>query len=132
MRIIRIEQSEAGTFGALTVDGEAFCVTLELPDRDNQRLISCIPEGQYSCQRYRSAKYPDTFQVHGVPNRSSILFHAGNTTDDTKGCILLAQYFGKVRNPERRAVLNSGSTFKSFMERVGNIQEFTLTIEDCF
>lgn len=130
-RIVRVEKSICGTFGVLTIDGEAFCVTLELPDKSNQRLISCIPDGQYSCRRYHSDKYSDTFQVHGVPNRDLILFHAGNTTADTYGCILLAQYFGKVRDNGTRMVANSGMTFKSFMERAGNLQEFTLTIEEC-
>ena len=35
-------------FGFLYIDDEYYCQTLELPDKDNKRFKSCIPEGEYS------------------------------------------------------------------------------------
>ena len=127
--LIRIEEDpESGTFGVLRVDGEAFCVTLEPPDLDNQQNISNIPPGGYICQRVRSPRFGETFEVMNVPGRSHVFFHAGNIARHTHGCVLLAQYYGKLKGD--RAVLNSGATFRAFMARFQTEQEFALSISE--
>jgi len=127
VEILRREENEQyGTFGILSVQKQVFCVTLEPPDRLNLRSRSSIPAQQYICKRYSSEKYPDTFQVMDVPDRTVVLFHPGNDVDDTLGCIITAQYFGKLKG--NRAILNSGQTFKNFMELMKNYKEFHLTI----
>ena len=45
--IIRDTFTDKSTIGKLYLNGEMFCDTLELPYRDNQRSISCIPDGEY-------------------------------------------------------------------------------------
>ena len=69
------------------------CDTLELPYKDNQRSISCIPAGEYSARlRYpRESGSRDYLHilVKDVPNRDYILFHRGNTAKDSRGCILV-------------------------------------------
>jgi len=126
VELIRIEKSDHGTFGVLKLNGGAFCVTLEPEDKDNKVNISCIPEGEYTCKRVFSPKYGSTFEVTEVDGRSHILFHAGNVETNTKGCILLAQYFGKLKGA--RAVLNSGNTFRRFREELIRVKEFKLKI----
>ncbi len=68
-------------------------VTLELPYLDNQKRISCIPEGVYDCTRIHSRKYGVCYLVENVPNRDDILIHIGNFATgnkvDTSGCILV-------------------------------------------
>jgi hypothetical protein len=81
--------------GKLFLNGEEFCDTLELAWKDNQRSISCIPAGEYKV-RLRLPRESATrdyihLLVQDVPNRSYILVHIGNTTADTKGCILVGQ-----------------------------------------
>lgn len=125
--IIRIEKSEHGTFGVMILDSEAFCVTLEPEDLNNKIDVSCIPEGQYICKRVASPKYGDTFRVCNVESRSHILFHAGNVEVHTKGCILLGQYFGKLRGD--RAILNSGKTFGRFLQKLIVLDKFNLEIK---
>jgi len=93
--ILRDYFTDESTLGELFIDGERFCDTLELPYRDNQRSISCIPIGQYKV-RLRTAKESATrnylhLLVEDVKNRSHILFHKGNTAKDTRGCILVGQ-----------------------------------------
>ena len=93
--IIRDTFTEKSTLGRLFVNGEEFCDTLELPWRDNQRSISCIPAGEYKV-RLRLARESATrnylhLLVQDVPNRTYILFHRGNTAKDTRGCILVGQ-----------------------------------------
>jgi hypothetical protein len=115
--LIRLEESNFGTLGILKIDKQVFCCTLEPPDRENKIDVSSIPTGQYICKRYSSSKYRDTFQITDVPGRTFVLFHAGNHTGDTAGCVLLGQYFGKLKYHDR-AVLNSGDTFKRFMNHM--------------
>ena len=127
VEIIRLEGNNLyGTFGALRIDGKVFCVTLELPYRDNEKYISCIPTGEFKCRKITTEKHGTTFVVIGVPNRTAILFHKGNTVDDVNGCIILAQYWGKLQGD--RAVLNSGETYKAFLERMRLVDEFNLKI----
>ena len=45
--LIRDTFSEKSTIGELFLNGERICDTLENPWLDNQRNISCIPEGEY-------------------------------------------------------------------------------------
>ena len=128
VEIIRIEESEAGTFGVLRIDKRAFCVTLEPPDRLNATGRSSIPAQQYICRRVNSPTYGNTFEVTDVPGRTHVLLHPGNVVDNTEGCILLAQHYGKLRGD--RAVLNSGDTFRAFMACMAKEREFHLTIRE--
>lgn len=130
VRLIRIETSaEHGTFGVLLIDGEAFCVTLEPYTRDNANSISSINAGQYLCKPVDSPRWGHTYTVTDVQGREYIRIHPGNKDDNTEGCILIAQYFGKLGKD--RAVLNSGDTHKEFMRRM-NDEPFTLTIVECY
>ena len=129
VEVIRLEEdTEHGTFGVLKINKKVFCCTLEPADNENAQNISSIPAQQYICKRYQSPRYKNTFQVTNVPDRTSVLFHAGNIIDHTQGCISLGQYFGKLR--DNRAVLNSGATFKSFMGIMQGETEFHLTIKE--
>lgn len=130
-RLVRIETDpEHGTFGTLLLDGIAFCVTLEPYSRDNEKSISCIPTGQYTCKRVNSPTYGNTFEITNIEGRSHVLFHPGNFDDNTKGCVLLGQYYGKLKGD--RAVLNSGNTFKTFLKNLSDVNEFKLSIIEVF
>ena len=91
--IIRDTFSEKSTVGELFLNGERMCDTLENPYINNERSISCIPEGEYKV-RLRTARESATREylhllVKDVPNRDWILFHRGNSAKDTSGCILV-------------------------------------------
>ena len=91
--LIRDTFSKKSTIGELFLNGERICDTLENPWVDNQRNISCIPEGVYPV-RLRLPRESATrdylhLLVQEVPNRDWILFHRGNTAKDTSGCILV-------------------------------------------
>lgn len=95
--IVRVSSIAEGTFGVLLQDGVPFAVTAELPWKQNQPKISCIPAGAYTCKRIKSPKFGETFEITNVPNRSHILFHAGNIPlEDSLGCILVAEQFEMV------------------------------------
>ena len=63
--------------------------SLELPNKDNKRRVSCIPEGKYVGKRHESVKHGDSIWIQDVPNRSEILIHKGNYYTDILGCILI-------------------------------------------
>tara|TARA_R110001592_G_scaffold34036_2_gene117257 strand:+ start:63 stop:482 length:420 start_codon:yes stop_codon:yes gene_type:complete len=91
--LIRDTFSENSVIGELFLNGERISDTLENPWLDNQRNISCIPEGEYKV-RLRLPRESATrdyihLLVQDVPNRDWILFHRGNTAKDTRGCILV-------------------------------------------
>lgn len=119
-RIIRVEKTKEGMLGVLTIDGIIHSYTLELDD-------TFIKRGIYECWRYKGKKWPDTFEIK-VKGHSDVLFHAGNTEADTKGCVLLGETTGKLKG--NRAILNSGNTFKSFMQKMADDVSFILYIED--
>ena len=130
LELIRLEETDAGTFGVLKVNKQVFCGTLEPGDLENAENRSSIPAQQYSCRRVNSPRFGKTFQVLGVPGRSDILFHAGNTANDTNGCIILAEHFGKLAG--NRAVLNSGNTFRQFVAWLEEYPFLHLTIQEVF
>tara|TARA_R110001599_G_scaffold10127_1_gene50180 strand:- start:10 stop:387 length:378 start_codon:yes stop_codon:yes gene_type:complete len=85
--------TEESTIGELFLNGERMCDTLELPYKDNQRNISCIPAGEYKV-RLRLPRESATrdylhLLVKDVPNRDYVLFHRGNSAKDTRGCVLV-------------------------------------------
>ena len=91
--LIRDTFTKESTIGRLFINGESFCDTLENPYINNERNVSCIPEGSYKV-RLRLARESATrdylhLLVQDVPNRDWILFHIGNTSKDTSGCILV-------------------------------------------
>lgn len=130
VRLLRVEESSQGTFGVLIICSQVFCVTLEPVDWLNERNVSSIPAQQYHCVKIHSPQYGETFEIVDVPSRNHILFHPGNLLTHTKGCVILAQYFGKLYGD--RAILNSGATFKNFMQIMKDIRKFNLTIIECY
>ncbi len=132
MDLVRVERSTEGTFGVLLVDGDAFCVTLERPWLDNQSNVSSIPPGTYTCRRVQSPKVGNTFEITGVPDRNHILIHKGNFVGDSEGCVLVGQFFAKLKHnsADERAVANSGVTFNQFLEVTHGEDSFDLTVHE--
>ncbi len=122
----RLPKHEDGVFGVLSYESRPFAVTLEPEDKNNQRNISCIPSGRYLCKRVESPKFGNTFQVTGVYNRSGILFHAGNTEEDSKGCILVGEEFGELYR--KTAILKSRKGLAEFLKLLNGDDEFWLSI----
>lgn len=102
------------------------CKTLENPYIDNKPYISSIPCGVYHCKEFSGHKYLNVWEVLNVPGRSSILFHNGNISKHTEGCILVGQTHGFIKNDI--AVLNSQATL-SFLQRTLP-KEFVLDISN--
>jgi len=87
LKLIRI-YGQMGTNGYLIHEREVVCKTIELPWKQNQPSVSCIPEGEYRIRKRRSARFGLHLEVVDVPNRSYILFHPANVAwKELRGCI---------------------------------------------
>jgi hypothetical protein len=77
-----------GTNGILECEGKLICKTIELPWKNNETKVSCIPEGKYFIKKRYSKKFQWHLEVENVQNRSLILFHpANNALKELNGCI---------------------------------------------
>lgn len=83
----RIYHTQA-THGELWVNNQSLVLTIELPWKENQKQISCIPEGTYNMRRRFSSKFLWHWVIENVPNRNCILIHPANDAlKELKGCI---------------------------------------------
>ena len=119
--IIRNTFTEVSTIGKLYLNGEWLCDTLENPYLDNQRNISCIPAGEYPV-RLRLARESATkdylhLLVMDVPNRDLILFHIGNKSSDTRGCVLVG--IGTEQDLVKNSTLAMGLLMKEIINLGG-------------
>ncbi len=119
MEIQLLRQYHAnGTNGVLLLDGKKIGYTIELPWRNNQRRISCIPEGRYRIRKRYTMRFGWHCLVENVTGRDMILIHAFNDAlKESKGCIApVTAIEGPGRGSSSRAAL------KKFMSLVS--QEF--------
>ena len=121
----RVVNTPDGMFGVLLDEHFPVCVTLENPWLENQTFVSCIPAGNYICKPFSSDQHGETWEVTKVKGRTAILFHVGNTEDETEGCILLGTAFGALDVP---AVLHSKNAFELLTAIVDGETEFMLTV----
>ncbi len=118
---------ETATLGWLVI-GDQVLRTLELPWKDNQSNISCIPPGEYQTvylPRSASGKYRKVWHVQETGHRIGILIHNGNLTDHTQGCILVGTKHGTLGG--KPAVLASRTGMRNMLNLIGE-QGFTLKI----
>jgi hypothetical protein len=78
----------SGTNGNIYAGNELVCHSIELPWKDNQHQVSCIPEGDYALGRRYSPKFGWHLELKRVPGRPNILIHPANDAlHELKGCI---------------------------------------------
>lgn len=94
------------------------CV-LELPWKNNERGVSCIPEGVYPVIKHNSPKFGSCLWVREVPNRSEILMHKANYVgsnnpktgkSDLLGCIAPGSAHTDINGDGLRDIVSSGKT----------------------
>lgn len=119
--IERFGYTPFGTFGRL-IYGDNRYFTVELPWKNNEKRVSCIPEGRYKVKWYNAPTFGKTLAVVGGTvslyedpkfKRSAVLFHKANTMDDLEGCIGLGTSLGYIS--AKWAVTNSSVATKEFL-----------------
>ena len=126
LTVRRITEYQNATYGVLFIDGKPSFVTLEDAWKGNAKQVSCIPTGTYKIVRHKSPRFGKTYKVLDVPDRSEILIHAGNTHEDTQGCILVGLMFGVLG--AQTAILSSRTAFEALMNELKDVKEAELEI----
>ena len=86
---------------------------------------SAIPEGSYRVVVTKSRRFQKYLPLLvGVPGFEGVRIHAGNTSRDTEGCILVGQ------NLQVGKVLWSRITLEKLMKLIENEKEIYLTIKN--
>lgn len=103
--VMRSPSQGGATIGKLFIDGAFKCHTLEDEIREVEgepveawkiKGETAIPTGTYRVTLEYSNRFgPDTLSVHDVPGFQYIRMHAGNTSADTEGCLLLGLQAGE-------------------------------------
>lgn len=121
-------KSDKVTLGMLQIEGIPHdpIFTLENPWKNNVKKHSCIPDGSYPVKPYSGTRYKNVWLVSGVPDRSAILIHYGNTEEDTDGCVLLGMSAGRMKT--QPAILESVRAIQYLRSLLGQ-KEFILTIK---
>lgn len=117
----RIALRPTYTIGKLYIDDIYFCDTIEDTVRDlnkngkfdnGEKKIhskTAIPYGIYEIKWTYSPRFKKyTPQLMNVPSFEGIRIHAGNTSADTEGCLILG------KNKQVGKVLNSRDTINKF------------------
>ena len=87
------DKSTIGEFTWQDSDNISRLYSLELPWKDNQRSISCIPEGEYIVEETYSPRFKkQMWEVLNVKDRSGIRMHVANYSRELEGCISLGLY----------------------------------------
>lgn len=148
LRLKRIAKKETYTIGRLYADGKYVCDTIEDRDRGlsqslpvsvnvakKRKGMTAIPTGRYrvtlDVQSPKFSKYKSYDWCKGylprlinVPAYEGILIHAGNTAQNTEGCLLVGE------NKVVGKVLNSMATLKKLYDVLkGAKDSIYITIE---
>ena len=121
---IRTERvQDDGCFSTLFWDGLPFAVSAEHTFEDGRPVLE---NGEYWCTRsqYHKGGY-ETFEIH-VKGHDRILFHIGNTEEDSRGCVLIGKAFGIVRG--KSAVVDSKGGFAEFMGLTAALSAFKMRV----
>ena len=128
MRLQLIRDIDTGneTFGRLYADDEWMCYTIERPWKDNERRISCIPEGTYPLftkeygRFWEKYKFPIPILGDTSP-RSEILIHPANYARELAGCI------GVGNKKTDVSVLNSRKTWFKYLPIFSVVEEIVIS-----
>ena len=113
--------------GRLTYKGFQ-CFTLELPYKDNQRNISCIPPASgYVGRKHVSPKNGECISINNVFHRTHIQIHKGNFTSDIEGCILVGDSVKFLNSDSIPDVTNSKNTLNKLLGMLPD--KFTIEIK---
>ena len=134
MKLVLIRHARRAdyTIGRLEDEnGKKICDTLEPTWRDYRGgelkipKKSAIPEGSYRMVVTKSRRFQKYLPLLvGVPGFEGVRIHAGNTSRDTEGCILVGQ------NIQVGKVLWSRITLEKLMKLIENEKEIYIIIKN--
>lgn len=132
---LKREKYGAGyTIGSLSTPTQKF-VTLEDTVREKEGVPVCdwkepgctaIPFGTYPLILDMSTRFKKIMpHICNVPGFEGIRIHAGNTAEDTEGCVLL----GWSLAPEGDAIRHSRAAIENFMEELEGLYDSNTQVQ---
>ena len=123
IQVNRIARKNGYTIGRMSLNGVYFCDTLEDTDRNlnaamsldeilskKRKGITAIPTGKYDVILTFSPRFKRVLPLLlSVKGYEGVRIHAGNTAEDTEGCLLVGE------NKEKGKVLKSRATLEKLM-----------------
>ena len=122
LQLIRLDRLPTCTIGALFVNGQFDCYTLEDQIRTGPKVPgqTAIGAGIYKVTITHSTRFNKPLPLlHDVKHFTGIRIHAGNTVADTEGCILVGRRRTDSSVLESRAAMTALQTKISAALRAG-------------
>ena len=126
IEVKRFEFKDTHTVGKMYVDGIYECYTLEDAIRNGTKIIgkTAIPIGEYKLIVDASVRFKqDMPHILNVPDFTGVRIHAGNTSADTDGCILLGSTWSG-----KDFIGNSKIAYKKFFDKLKKAKTATIKI----
>jgi hypothetical protein len=126
IEVKRFEFKDTHTTGKLYVNGIYECYTLEDAVRNGTKVIgkTAIPIGTYKLIIDASTRFKqDMPHILDVPDFTGVRIHAGNTSADTDGCILLGSTWAG-----KDFIGNSKIAYKKFFDKLKENKTVSITI----
>jgi hypothetical protein len=126
IEVKRFEFKDTYTVGKMYVDGLYECYTLEDVVRNGTKVIgkTAIPTGEYKVIIDASTRFKqDMPHILDVPDFTGVRIHAGNTSADTEGCILLGTTW-----TGGDFIGNSKLAYNKFFKKLQQAKTATITI----
>lgn len=110
-----------------TEEGVKTFGSLELPWKDNERSVSCIPKGTYEVITTYSNRFKkDMWLLKDVEGRSGIRIHSANYSRQLQGCIALGSSVVDMDGDNTLDITDSKKAIRLAKLHLG--KEFTLEI----
>jgi len=126
IEVKRFEFKDTHTVGKMYVDGIYECYTLEDAVRNGTKVLgkTAIPIGTYKLIIDASVRFKqDMPHILNVPDFTGVRIHAGNTSADTDGCILLGSTWAG-----KDFIGNSKIAYKKFFDKLKQNKTVSITI----
>lgn len=126
IEVKRFEFKDTHTVGKMYVDGIYECYTLEDAVRNGTKVLgkTAIPIGTYKLIIDASTRFKqDMPHILDVPDFTGVRIHAGNTSADTDGCILLGSTWAG-----KDFIGNSKIAYKKFFNKLKENKTVSITI----
>jgi len=123
-----------------SLGSEVVCKTMELPWKNNNHNISCIPEGLYIVTKRapipendplgRRARDYWHFEIHNVKDRAGILVHRITYVKDLRGCIGVGSRFKDFNKDGVPDMEESGKKLQWMVDNLPDKFELLITKKD--
>ena len=103
--------------------------SLELPFRNNNIRVSCIPLGHYNGIKSVSARNGNVLNILNVVGRTNIQVHKGNFYNNSTGCILVGEEYAYINGDANLDITHSKYTMNElFLVMAGSFDVYIMDL----